>query len=399
LPAMLLAAIATAFGLQVARRFAFPILFLYFAIPAVEHLQFVFQEITVVAVHLMIRAVDISAFVERNLVYVPAGTFAIESGCSGLNFVVSGLSLATLYGHLYYHRRRDTLRLAVLVLVISMIGNWIRVFAIVVIGYHFGMDNSIVTDHLWLGWVIFAILMVPIFIVARRWESVAPGVEAERTTSAPLREPGPVSVPAAAAAILALSVGPAWAGIAAPTDREFQTLDLQLPEDISGWRGPLPTVWNWQPSYIGATSERVAEYVRGERVVLAYTNVYLSQEQGRELIFFSNKVTGNWRRSRTAVVPAKVNIPDAGWFEQTVAESVYGPWVIVYRNVIGGEPVLGELQSKLRQSVATLRGRPEAGVVAFASPCAGSCDEAMAALSEFITAAGDDATVNFEIED
>lgn len=399
LPAILLTAIVATFGLSVARHFAFPVLFIYFAVPAVEHLQFLFQNITVVAVHAMLRIVDLSAYVEGNLVYIPEGTFAVEGGCSGLNFVVSGLSLAALYGYLYHDNVRHTVWLAALVLAVSMIGNWLRVFLIINIGYFDGMDNSMVADHLWLGWVIFAILMVPVFFVARRFESASPGATGGRPDrSVSDQAMGGAPVVAILMTLGAMVAGPAFAKVTAPAAIDGQNLVVGLPESIDGWYGPVVTAWEWQPQFVGSTAERVAEYRQGETTILVYSSIYLTQVQGSELVYFMNSILGDWRRGTGDVKNGEIDIPGSGSFQRVTAVTPYGQWIIVHRNIIDGEPVIGNIQSKIRQSIATLRGRPEAGVVAFAIPCRRSCSDASGELEDFVSLVAEDATISYQIK-
>jgi len=398
LPIILIVTLALAFGLSVARHFAFPVLFFYFAIPAVEHLQFIFQEITIVAVHAMIRLIDIVAYVEGKLVHMPEGTFAIESGCSGLNFVVSGLSLAALYGHLYHNNWRDTVRLAMLILAVAMVGNWIRVFLVVNIGYFYGMDVSLVADHLWLGWAIFAVSMVPVFMFAGRLESGEPGSKKPPVNrSADDRQVNHPSLPAIGAALLAMTVGPAWAAVTTSSPVGSEDIVIALPENVIGWRGPGQTVWDWRPRYVGASAERLAEFKQGKTTILAYANVYLSQAQGQELIYYKNRINGPWQESSEAGSSGTTEIGHAGEFQFMTVNSPYGPWLILHRNVIGGKAVIGNARGKFHQSIASLRGTPEAGVIAFAIPCAASCADAKIELVEFISAVGVDATIKFQI--
>jgi exosortase len=400
LPVMLLTTITAAFGFAVGRVTSFGVLYFYFAMPAWEHLQFIFQEITVFALHVLVRLIDIPAYVEGNLVHIPAGTFRIVGGCSGLNFVVAGLSLAILYGHLYYKGWRQKIRLVALTIAVSMIGNWLRVFIVVNIGFFKGMDNDLVTDHLTMGWVIFAVLMVPVFFVARRLESEATENVSRRSNRFPDRQPGSgISWTAAAAALLVVSAGPAWAKIVVPGPDESQHVAVSLPKNVAGWRGPMQTTWDWRPRFVGVTAKRIAEYRRNDKLILSYANVYVTQAQGKELIFTQNSILGRWRRDGGAAADKQITVERAGPFQQEMAVGPYGSWIIMHRYVIGGEPVVGNVRGKIRQSLVSLQGKPEAGVIAFAIPCAASCADAINVLTEFVSNVGENATINFEIED
>jgi exosortase len=359
LPVMLLTTITAAFGFAVGRVTSFGVLYFYFAMPAWEHLQFIFQEITVFALHVLVRLIDIPAYVEGNLVHIPAGTFRIVGGCSGLNFVVAGLSLAILYGHLYYKGWRQKIRLVALTIAVSMIGNWLRVFIVVNIGFFKGMDNDLVTDHLTMGWVIFAVLMVPVFFVARRLESEATENVSRRSNRFPVA--------------------------------------VSLPKNVAGWRGPMQTTWDWRPRFVGVTAKRIAEYRRNDKLILSYANVYVTQAQGKELIFTQNSILGRWRRDGGAAADKQITVERAGPFQQEMAVGPYGSWIIMHRYVIGGEPVVGNVRGKIRQSLVSLQGKPEAGVIAFAIPCAASCADAINVLTEFVSNVGRYSAIRFAV--
>ena len=388
LPAILLTSIAAAFGLPVARHLAFPILFVYFAIPAWDHLQFIFQAITVFVVGLLIRIVDMPALVVGNLVHLPAGSFHIAGGCSGLNFIVAGLSLAVLYGHLYYDTVRQNLNLIVLTLAVAMLGNWIRVFGVIVIGYQSDMQSSLVNDHLTLGWILFAVLMIPVFVVARKLEDPAgqnnPGKQHACDTARPK-----VSWLAVVAGIATMIAGPVWAAAIASPITKTDNLVLELPTGGSQWSGPGNSHWDWQPVFAGAAAERVAEYVGAETSVLVYTNLYLTQQQGRELIFIHNRIAGDWRTADSG--SAEIALPQIDgkmMFRQLVARNYMGDWLIWYRYEIGGVFETSDTRVKLRQALETLQGRPHAGIVAFATPCHTSCEQASHTLSAFVAQIG-----------
>ena len=80
-----------------------------------------------------------------------------------------------------------------------------------------------------------------------------------------------------------------------------------------------------------------------------------------------------------------------------LAASPYGSWIILHRYIIGGEPVVGDVRGKIRQSLASLQGRSEAGVIAFAMPCSTSCDDSIGDLTDFVSAVGESATVSIKI--
>ena len=390
LPALLLCTIAVAFGLQIAKRLAFPVLFLYFAIPALDHLQFIFQAITVFAVSVLIRITDIPALVTGNLVHIPQGTFEIAGGCSGLSFIVAGMSLAVFYSYLNYKKLRQGLQLVALTLVVAMIGNWIRVFAVIVVGYQSGMNSPIVNDHLTLGWVLFALLMVPVYFVAVRWEDDAEKIGGERhENGGQTTFSQTVNWIAVGIASLAMAAGPIWANAISTSRTSAEHLQISFPAGSDEWSGPYQSNWNWAPVFASPSLEKIVQYDDGDDLVLAYLNVYLSQEQGRELVFHSNDVTGGWRRANLEEnMEDVVSVDDHLRFRQIIARNYVGNWLIWYRYQNGSKFDVSETEAKFNQAIETLLGRPEAGMIAFATPCRQQCDVAVQRLSEFVAKIG-----------
>jgi len=402
LPVLLLAATVTAFGVQSSRTIAFPILYFSFALPAWEHLQFIFQAITVRIVHLLILIADIPVYVEGNYVFLSVGTFEIAGGCSGLSFILAGLSLAVLYGHLYYSTWKQKIILIAATVLVAMIGNWIRVFAIICIGYVSEMQSPIIGDHLTYGWILFSILMIPLAFFAR-WLEIGSfadqAVPPNATKFAASTEPTRFSLVALLATMLTLAVGPVWALAVVPSDSDRMSVSLLLPDAPQGWVGPSRTVWEWRPEFVGASAERLAEYRSETATVLAYENIYLTQEQGKELIFLFNDIKGNWSLDRDVQMSTLVNAGSAGKFRQLNTRDLNGSWLIWYRYSINGRAVTNDLQGKFMQAIAVLRGSPEAGIIAFASMCKPSCEETQVIMAEFVGALGDGATVSYDIEE
>src|SRR5262249_20634373 len=139
-----------------ARRAAFPLAFLYFALPLWDYLNPLVHAATVHAVRLMLRLVGVPAFFSGDTVSIPAGTFAIEDGCSGLHFVIVALAIAALVGEMRQDGWRLRVRWLATALVLAMITNWIRVFSIILLGHFTLMQNYIVrVSHYWYGWALF----------------------------------------------------------------------------------------------------------------------------------------------------------------------------------------------------------------------------------------------------
>ena len=152
-PLLLLAGILTVLGRSVTQQLAFSVLYIFFALPVWEHMRVVFQGLTVLVVQILIKIVGIAALIDGSIIRIPAGTFSVSRGCSGINYIVIALALAALYGHLYYKSWRARWILLGVAFVFALITNWVRVAGLIAIGDITDMQSPIVNDHEVYGWV------------------------------------------------------------------------------------------------------------------------------------------------------------------------------------------------------------------------------------------------------
>ncbi len=388
LPVIVLTAVFAAFGRSAMMAVIFAISYLYFAIPAWEHLRFVFQNITTAIVDLLIRLVDIPVYVEGNFVYVPAGTFEISGGCSGLGFILVGTSLAALYGKLFYASNRDKWLLVGISFLLAVLVNWVRVFSIVLIGNASDMNHPLVADHSTFGWILFTIAMVPMFYIAYR---IQPESQIEPNASEPLTSGSGTNAAIGVSTvlvILSLAVAPAWGYALRARYAQLEPIHLSLPQAPDRWSGPAAISSEWQPRYVGASEEVYGEYHFAGDSVWLYANVYQTQTQGRELIHFENSAVGDLKLETTRV--RRLNLPDTlpGKVIEVEAAGIDHRWLIWYWYEIGGRWTTGEAKAKGMQALAFISGNPSSGIVALATRCRSSCSATTARMQDFISEAG-----------
>lgn len=200
LPVILFTVIVAALGWSVARIVAFPVGYLYFALPFWSGGVFLLQDLSAKMVGVLLWLTGVPGFMQGNLIRLPSGTIEIAGGCSGIHSFIVGLALATLYGVLFELPWRRLLWGLALMAGITLVVNWIRIFIVAVAAYETDMRSSLVRNHYWLGWWLFAVG----FAGFLWW------MERKAVARAPLARPNEVPVtPAHAAA--GLAAGPAAA--------------------------------------------------------------------------------------------------------------------------------------------------------------------------------------------
>ena len=173
LPALILLAVWTAFGSAMTRAIAVPVCFLYFAVPAWDLLGPPLQSLTLWMVKWLAPAIGVPATVSGTTVLLPGnGKFEVSLACSGSGFVMEGLAVAVLLGELEHATVARRLGLMVSMVVVALVANWVRVLALIQIGYSTEMRHVLVTEHhVLFGYALFvAVLIVFVWIAV----SVAP---------------------------------------------------------------------------------------------------------------------------------------------------------------------------------------------------------------------------------
>ncbi|MAM88631.1 MAG: EpsI domain-containing exosortase [unclassified Hahellaceae] len=179
---LLIGGLLVLWGWRQTQAFFIPIGLMVFTLPFWDYLSWNLQLITVAFNQLMLSQFDIEFIVEGVFVYFPGvGAFEIAHGCSGLRYLLVGATLSLLYGELNYRLWRSRCILLLAGVAISLVANWIRVFVIIYIGYESEMTSSLINEHDFFGWWVFAGTLVPLYFFARWLEGTekasAPAIE------------------------------------------------------------------------------------------------------------------------------------------------------------------------------------------------------------------------------
>lgn len=376
LPLIVLTAVWAAGGWALARRAAFPVLFLYFALPVWELLNPLLQWLTAVVNLWLTRLVGIPVVMDGNVIHIPEGWFEIAGGCSGLHFFIVALAIATLHGHIDRDDARSRAMLLALAGGLALVTNWIRVFIIIVAGHLSDMQHFLVkVDHYYFGWVLFSFVLVGYVFLAAYLPRRA---GARRETELPAASAnGARTDVAAALTVVALAAGPAWALVQPPSEAA-----VAPPSAVAGWSGPQPSLGDWRPVFANADDELLVEYYDGAgQAVAVYRAVYLSQRQGKELRGFANSITGlRYRELEVAQRQVRTDDGELPVVERLVESDDGRRRLIWALFAVDGEPTALRLADQLAYGARSLFGPPLASVVALSAECMPDCDGARATL-------------------
>ena len=394
LPLLVVAATGLVFGREAAHRVLWPALLLYFAMPFWAALAGHLQALTTRVNTWLLELAAVPAYIEGNFVYLPAGAFEIAEGCSGLNYLIVGMSLGAFYGLAFLRTWPARLALFAVAVAVTLVSNWLRVYIIIMAGYLTDMEHYLVrVDHISFGWVLFAVVLVPVLFCAgwleRRGSSRArPGgdpVPGGSAASSASTNPVPMLGAAALCAVLLLLPG-ALNSIGAGGDVAPEPTALSADEAMRY----TPTL-DWQPVFDGGQVERAARVVDGQ-VIETYRAWYPRQRREARVIRYHHSFTGEtWRPVGREVRELRFGNDTRAVIEfhgyASGQEALMWAWYEV-----GGRQATSNLGVKLQEVAALARGRRDAGAVAIASACRPDCAHAAASLQAYLqtTATGPD---------
>lgn len=377
LPALLLGLAWAFFGRRGLVALFVPIGLLYVAVPIWEVLRPPLRDISSFAVGRLLQAGGMPVFLHGNRVDLPAGSFEIANGCSGLNVFLAGAALGAIQAYVFVGAAWARAVLFGAALLATIMANWLRIGIIIIAGHMTDMQHWLIEDHYEFGWVTFAIMMIPVLFFGRYMEGVAPA----RT---PRSAPPPLSFqPAAAhgktlgaALVILLLPGIAWSMLyragepgAPPT----------LPAVAGEWRLDGEAGLDWRPLQPGHSTELSGRYTDGTREVDAWVVFYERQGPGRKLIGEGVALArpGDGRLAPAAERPG----------ERRLVTGRPDDRLIWYRYQVGGRITSSAVRAKIFELVGNLRGRPSAYAAVISARCgAADCSDAREALQEFESA-------------
>ena len=360
------------------------------AIPVWGLIVPILQRATVLASGGATRLAGITAVIGYDTIAIRSGTFLVEEGCAGLNYLMGAVALGAFYALLFSRRWQTQLKIVALAAAMSIVGNWIRVTVLIFLGEATAMQSPYIEDHLWQGWAIFTLLMIPTYFLARRIEirddrlyssaeERADGEAGARALQSGLPGGGAPTARAATLATVAALVGPVLymavgalpRGSAIEQDQEVFDIDASWVSTPVA-EGVEPA---WIPDFKGIDSRAAWLISVDGHEVEAARHYFRDQRPGEELIQYNNFVApdsllvsermfgpvGSDRRIVREAILWESDVPRIAWY-----------W---YR--VAGFDTPFENKAKLLEIIAFFRRSPAAELVTLSVSCApDSCTEA-----------------------
>ena len=396
--ALLLLVLAIAWALlgnELIRQLAFPILFIGFALPIWYLLSPLLQDIAADVVFWVIRLLEVPAFRHEHTISLPAGSLSIEEACSGLRYLLAGLTLSTLYAYLSYTSTRARLVVVLVTAVAAIVANILRVFIVVYLGYTTEMQHPYVREHLMLGWYLFGGLMLVLLLLdARLFRSFSDKGSSAKVMHEFTEQGGKGStgcnkgpmqhIAVLLATVLIVSIAPASAYVVKnPAKQDELHAEMNLPKSMGGWAVLENASDDWKPIYHGAITRKNA-YQKNDKQVHVFVGYYPGQEQGEELINRLNRITNmdvwhmGYSRARS------LQIGDQDVMEQMLEKDNGEKRLVWYWYHVAGHRTTSIYEAKLLQIMGLLTGTARSFVIAVAAGFEDSPENTRKVLEDFI---------------
>ncbi|WP_416336459.1 exosortase A [Dechloromonas sp. A34] len=285
--ATLVLAIMALLGIQVSKRIAFPLAFLFFSVPIGDFMLPKLMDWTAAFTVLALRATGIPVYQEGLQFVISSGNWSVVEACSGIRYIIASVTVGTLFAYLNYVSLRRRLIFIAVAIIVPVIANWLRAYMIVMLGHLSGNKLAVGVDHLLYGWLFFGLVIMIMFMIGARW-SEEPSEQAS-TPDTPSAEP---ALPVRNIWLTTLVI--AFLAIVGPLGYfAINKSDQAAPPSLQQLK--LPVEWeetqqfaSWKPAYANPSDELQIAVVRQGKPVGLYISYYRNQDYQRKLVTSTN---------------------------------------------------------------------------------------------------------------
>lgn len=161
--------VVAAIGPRASLVLALPIGFAVFLVPfgdeIIPPLQTITAEIAVALTHWS----GIPASVDGIFIDTPVGLFIVAEACSGVKFLVAMVTLAVLVAYTRFDSWTRRAAFLAVSIVVPIIANGVRAWGTIYIAQSQGVEFAAGFDHIFYGWIFFAVVVALVLAAAWRF--------------------------------------------------------------------------------------------------------------------------------------------------------------------------------------------------------------------------------------
>lgn len=380
-------AVLTVVGPAVVRAIAFPLAFLWFAVPFGEFMIPTMIDWTADFTIAALRASGIPVYREANHFVIPSGSWSVVEACSGVRYLIASTMVGALYASVSFTSFKRKVLFVAAAILVPIVANWMRAYGIVMLGHLSNNRIAVGVDHLIYGWLFFGVVMAALFSLGAlfRESHPAPKTVEVATTNVAAASPTRFFVVAAVVTLAATAWRPlpSWIEQAHP-DRPVELPPIQATGD---WLPAPEPFTSWKPQFVGQVAELQQSYVASGKPAGVYIAFYRNQREGRELVMSKNalvtKANRSWRilDARNETVQWNGRSTEA---RRVIIGNRDGTEIAVYQLYwIGGSLTASDWVAKVLSTLAKLRGAgDDSALLVFAAP--GNGPDTWSSLNRFV---------------
>jgi exosortase A len=360
------------FGFAVAREIAFPLAFMFFAVPVGEAMTAPMMDWTADFTIAALQFSGVPVYREGLNFVIPSGQWSVVEACSGVRYLMASFMVGTLYAYLNYRSTRRRVLFSVFAFFVPIVANWVRAYLIVMMGHL--SDNKIAAgvDHILYGWLFFGIVVGLMYWVGARWAEAGEALESAAqaaNSGAALRGPLPV-----VAMIALLGVAVASQGLLSRLGQPSTLAEpkLRLPQ-LSAWKveQDVPAPSQWAPHWLNPNQRREARYTAADgTAVHAWLAFYRDQNERRKLVTSVHDIVPPGENKEWVIVESgRTTIAGSPWRiatlqpAGTMGSSLAQRIQLVQAYWIGGRWTADPFEARWRLALNRLMGRGDDSAV------------------------------------
>lgn len=153
--AILIATVWTVLGTNLLRAAAFPLGFLFFAVPFGEELIPWLMDVTATWSTSLLTNMGYTLFREGYYIYLPNGVFEVAEACAGLKYLYAGVMISTVLAYISFPSNVARISFVIASSAFYIFLNVVRATVVIMVASASDMSLFVGDDHLWFGWFLF----------------------------------------------------------------------------------------------------------------------------------------------------------------------------------------------------------------------------------------------------
>lgn len=351
------------FGIAQTGRLLFPLLLMLTAVPFWAYISPELQRPTAYFVNILLQITGYTSINEGVFIRIPEGTFEVSETCSGVRYQVAAITLTLLY--IYLYRIRFVLSFFILAIasLLAFLSNIIRIYIVILSGHYSNMTHSLLDDHIWLGWVIFSI-MILIFIISLTYiVNIMPSVT-NIMKSVQYNNINNVKQKHTTLLAIFIAVVACTGSLAYTFIKSTKSQTVNKPKDIvltlNGLEKTNPND-SWNPKWRSPDIEIRDAFSNDKWQLELYVSIYLTQEVGKEVV---NELNVTHDKKRWNVINRQLINIEGTDYQELVLRNKFGGRRVVWKTYIIGDFITpNEILAKLYSAVSIFKGRQDAAVI------------------------------------